>query len=495
MAALLSVVLHLALLLLVASSASHRDGSDGRDAPIAQLVMLKALTTDRRDGVERAARAPAVAGPIRIEQFERQVAPPSSPPTRDVDDARATKLEELPPVEVVADIDHLPTGPVEPLSTFVMPQAQAAALLRRIERLADQLTRGPRVESTWNEDGRRYTAELVLERARTVLDMDRVVAEISADDRGRQLKTRVLLKRLSFSNFTQVVDSWDPNVGLHADEVVGRMHVNSQFYLVADLEATPALRGKVTTAAGNFFVRRAGRNRHAGLFLAGVETRARRIDLAEDARPFTVAPHEDSARVHEFEHDTSLRFLASGGYWWRDHETGDEEYRQASQDQPMYFIAPRGATIYVQGVVSGKVLVYSPQKIVVEGNLSYARDPREDPDAGDYLGLVCDRDIEVAPPNVTGPGNLEIDAALYARRRFVVTDIDQEQSGATLRIFGSVTAGSLTATEPRFATRIEFDPRFEKARPPGFPSTNRFATEDWDRRWTESRDHTTSRAF
>jgi len=138
----------------------------------------------------------------------------------------------------------------------------------------------------------------------------------------------------------------------------------------------------------------------------------------------------------------------------------------------------------VQGVVAGRVLVFSPERIVVEGNLTYANDPRDVPDSGDYLGLVCDRDIEVAPPRVTGPGDVHIQAALFARRRFVVADFEHPRSG-TLRIYGSLAAGSVTATEPRYAMKVEYDRRFEQVRPPGFPSTNRFAVEDWDGRWTE----------
>jgi hypothetical protein len=120
----------------------------------------------------------------------------------------------------------------------------------------------------------------------------------------------------------------------------------------------------------------------------------------------------------------------------------------------------------------------------VEGNLTYAHDPRDDPDSGDFLGLVCDGDIEVAPPRITGPGDVRIQAALFARRRFVVTDLDYPLP-ATLEIYGSLAAGSLTASEPRYAMKVEYDPRFEQRRPPGFPSTNRFAAEDWDGQWTE----------
>jgi hypothetical protein len=149
----------------------------------------------------------------------------------------------------------------------------------------------------------------------------------------------------------------------------------------------------------------------------------------------------------------------------------------------VFFIAAPDVTLYVQGVVGGRVLVYSPNRIVIEGDLTYANDPRGTSDSEDFLGLVSDRYVEVAPPGVTGPGDLEIDAAIYAGRRFIVTNIDHARA-ATLRIYGSLAAGTLTATEPRYATKIEYDDRFERARPPGFPSTNRYEAAAWDGQWT-----------
>lgn len=142
-------------------------------------------------------------------------------------------------------------------------------------------------------------------------------------------------------------------------------------------------------------------------------------------------------------------------------------------------------TLRVLGVVAGEVLVYSPQGIVVEGDLVYAHDPHDAPESEDCLGLVSDKDIEVASPGLTGPGDLQIDAALYARRRFVVVDFEHRDP-ATLRIFGSLAAGSLSATEPRYALRIEYDGRFDHRRPPGFPAMHRYALERWDRLWTAS---------
>jgi hypothetical protein len=133
--------------------------------------------------------------------------------------------------------------------------------------------------------------------------------------------------------------------------------------------------------------------------------------------------------------------------------------------------------------VAGKVLVFSPNRIVITGDLVYATDPERPDDGEDYLGLVSGRNVEIAEPSITGPGDLHIQGAIYAKGRFRVRHY-RRRGNATLDIYGSLTAGSLTATEPRYATRIRFDPRLESRRPPGFPVTDRYELESWDAAWT-----------
>jgi hypothetical protein len=97
-------------------------------------------------------------------------------------------------------------------------------------------------------------------------------------------------------------------------------------------------------------------------------------------------------------------------------------------------------------------------------------------DSRDYLGIVSDGYLHVAPGCITGPGDLAIHAAIFARRGFVVTGLEYPRP-ATLCLYGSLTAGTLSATEPRDATKLEYDARFDARRPPGFPATNRFVLE------------------
>jgi hypothetical protein len=498
-AGLLSVMLHFVLLLFLVFSGGRQDGIGDADTPITQVVMLESPRAEHRAGSESGLLKSAVAEAHFRERPNLEAIKPPSPlvpdpepdarsdDTADVDHVDEAKVaSDTTLVESVAPTEPVVTGALDPLSTtFVMPHEMASELLQRIERLArKKLTTTPRAVVAWQQNGERYKAELVLERARNGLELDRVIAEISAENQGRHLWTRITLKRRSFSQFAQIIDFWDPMVQLHNDEVVGRMHINSRFNVLYDSEARPTLLGKVSTAAGSFNMQSSGRAREADVFLEGLETRAGRITLSEQVDPLELAPHDENARIHQFANDTRIIFFADGSYWWRDSKS-TEQHRNEPSAQPVYFIAARGATLYVRGVVSGKMLIYSPQKIVVEGSLTYAHDPRILSNSGDYLGLVCGKDIEVAPPVVTGPGDVDIHAALFAKRRFVVTAFDYPHP-ATLRVYGSLAAGMITATEPRYATKVEYDSRFEELRPPGFPSMNRFTVEDWDRRWTEA---------
>jgi hypothetical protein len=486
----LSVALHVSLLLLILYSGGQQGAGDDPGAPITQVRLLDA-PVHRVNPVEFARQTLAsLAARLEINP-PRITAPVVRLPVADPGDAHAA-----PTVDAIVESDDAATVPaqseatiavpdpsysaLEPLATVVMPSAQAAKLLQRIETVAaKKLAAALRAQVQWNQAGTQYHAELVMEPSTDSFETDRVVAHVKADDGARKLETRILLRRLAFSRFTQIIDFWDPTVQLHDDEVVGRTHINSRFNVLRDAKARPVLLGKVSTAAGSYNLLGA---RESDVFRQGIETHAARITLSDRMKPLDLASADRHAHIHEFTNDTRIVFFGDGSYWWRD--TGSAEFhRREPSSKPVYLIATRGVTLFVQGVVRGQVLVYSPHRIVIEGNLTYAHDPRAAPDSRDYLGLVCEKDIELASPTVTGPGDIDIQAAMFAKRRFAITHFEHARP-ATLRIYGSLASGTITATEPRYATRIVYDQRFERSRPPGFPLMNRFAAEDWNQIWT-----------
>jgi hypothetical protein len=288
------------------------------------------------------------------------------------------------------------------------------------------------------------------------------------------------MKRLAFSNFVQFVDQWDGDLKLHDDEFDGRFHSNEAIPIEQSDEAKPVFHSTVTTAEGIDTSESTERVRRSDIFLGGLQTRVRRIVLPKRFVPFP----QDSragADVHELSADTRITFHADGTYSWS--SAGSPEQRRALPEHPYYIVGAGNAELSLKGIVNGKVLVYSRGKILIEDDLTYASDPLLVPDADDYLGLVSDGNVEIADPDTTGPGDVRVQAAIYATRQFVVRHHAARQD-ATLFIDGSLIAGYLSATEPRFRTKLQFDRRLEDLRPPAFPVTDRYEVADWNGLWT-----------
>jgi hypothetical protein len=384
-----------------------------------------------------------------------------------------------------SDVPLSSNDPADP-QRVAMPVSQQAMLTRRLMegvRNFDDPSELP-AQWSWEHAGQSYTA-LASSRPAADTDIEYLDVEVQSQDEGQRMRTRLAMRRLAFSHFTQLVDRWDPKVQLHDDEIAGRFHSNSVLVIGYGGRVMPRFLGKVSTAARRFtFGDSTGRWQRADIFREGLETGADRIAFPRRY----LQPPAGGAQAHTFFHDTRIIFHADGSYEWAEPRSPAVGGRRSFAAPAYLFGSPR-ATLFVRGVVAGQVTVYSPDRLVIEGDLTYANHPRDVPGTQDCLGLVSDKDIEIARPDVTGPGDLEIDAALYARRRFIVTDIDTP-SRATLSIYGSLAAGSLTATEPRYATKIRFDERFERLRPPGFPGTNRYEVDGWDASWEPAEEGT-----
>jgi hypothetical protein len=266
---------------------------------------------------------------------------------------------------------------------------------------------------------------------------------------------------------------------IHDDVVDGRFHSNTEIRVSRESGVAPTFRGKVTLAARDIITDNVGWLNRRTLFPAGLETGVRRIMLPARAVSFA-ADTVAAEALQRFERDTTITFHADGSYVWQPVEGGAEQ-RRTLGDAPHYLVGAEDVVLHVRGTVNGTALVYTPERIVIDDDLLYADDPRQ-PGATDYLGLVAERTVEIAAPEVTGLGDLEVQASIYARRRFAVRGFRSRPSG-TLRIYGSVAAGSITATEPRFATQIEFDQRLTTVRAPGFPQSDRYELGAWDGEW------------
>lgn len=395
-------------------------------------------------------------------------------------DVAATLPSDQPDVIVEPSKSERP----DPVRATLSPKQQRM-LNRKVRAWSENLHRMPDMASglTWKHRGQDYLATFTHLPGADEMGIQRVIVEISTEEDGRRMSTEVYLKRLAFSNYAQFVNRWDPDVQIHDDELDGRFHSNTEFSLTYDRDVKPLFHGKVTTSSHRVNVSHtSGFTRRSQIFTGGLQTRVRSIRLPKHFMPFPREAEISDDQVHRFTEDTRITFHANGSFGWHALDPVSSQRVESIDGDTTYLIADEKVKLYVSGTVNGKVLVYSPERIIIEGDLAYEQDPEEVPAADDYLGLVSDKYVDIAPPDVTGPGDLVINAAIYAKRRFAVRGYRFRET-ALLYLYGSLSVGSLSATEPRYATRIRFDRRLEEMRPPGFPMTDRYEVESWDASW------------
>ncbi|HEX7237526.1 MAG TPA: hypothetical protein VF405_11230 [Gammaproteobacteria bacterium] len=518
--ALLSVAGHAALLSALAFLGTRAGAPLSHESPLILAELVTALEPSPTAAVDVAPEAPEA--PVE------ESAPAPQPPVAELDPAAASPPPPAaepepaaqptaepppePPSERFAETEQPATEPplepptpaspaevAEPAAAAAAAEAPASDVPHRSFASHEEESVRRKLESwtgrfdtdkaeptlTWRDDGQQYTAVLKRSSAADATGMERLVVELTTERDGERLATELRMTRLAFSNFGQFVNRWDPEVGLNDDVIDGRFHSNTGVTINRTGRATPVFGGKVTIAGGEVVTMAEGfvamhppHLNKRKLFPAGLETHARRIELPERATALEAISGPDNSQ--RFERDAALTFHDDGSVSWRELD-GAAESRRALGDEPFYLLADDDVELEVSGTVNGKVLVYPPDRIVVTGDLRYAADPST-PQADDYLGLVAERTVEIAEPDVTGPGDLEIFASIYARQRFVVRDYISRRSG-TLIVHGSLTAGTLSASEPRFATRVEFDERLTTMRAPGFPLSDRYELDASSNEW------------
>lgn len=407
--------------------------------------------------------------------------------TQTADDREDSIAEEI----IAALVANAEVAAPDVVTTIVSREQAALApkqekmLDRKVREWTENMHRMPDMASglTWKYKGQEYLARFTQLPVADDMGIPRVIVEISTEEDGKRLASEVHMKRLAFSNYAQFVNRWDPNVEIHNDKMDGRFHSNTEINLAYDREVQPLFHGKVTTTSRRINVtnRRSLTNRDQ-IFVGGLQTGVRPIRLPKQFLPFPEEAEIAEDQVHHFSEDTRITFCADGSYIWQPVDSESPPQVATISGDTIYLIAGRKVSMYVKGTVNGKVLVYSPERIVIEDDLVYEQNPEEVPDADDYIGLVSDKYVDIARPDITGPGDLLINAAIYAKRRFAVRGY-RIRENALLYLYGSLSVGSLSATEPRYYTRIRFDQRLNALRPPGFPMTNRYEVESWDTTW------------
>src|SRR5688572_3164659 len=375
----ISAAVHLALLLIF-GAALYSSGEDDRDLPELSVQLETRQGPSSEEFTEAALPEPAPepvedvvddpgTAPETFDAPQLANAEPLREAHPDIEElAPSAALAEVPASEgpvvttsgessaSVAAFTQATTLPAEPV-----PQKEQVMLTKNVQQLAQKLLDSnlANTELTWQQDGQRYSARVVRQPAADSTGLEQVIAEIMTDKDGKRMKTRLSLKRLAFSHFTQLVNHWDPNIRLHDDVIDGRFHSNTEIGLAFTGGIEPRFFGKVTTSASSMTYDNFGlRKRSKNIFQGGIETRTERVALPRDMPDVVNGGQDHDRRI--FTEDTRIIFNSDGSFVWR-LANGDGPMQRAEiSDKPRYLIGEKGAKLFVRGTVCGIFTVYSP---------------------------------------------------------------------------------------------------------------------------------------
>ncbi|MFQ5627486.1 MAG: hypothetical protein ACE5I1_01900 [bacterium] len=372
---------------------------------------------------------------------------------------------------------------------LAIPSEKQKKLLKKLRKLTDTFLPPTQNDSAfvWKDKDRLYAVNIRHKTAENASAFDALEVEVSTKQYGRILSTKMHMQRLGFSQFALFVDYWNPYVMVHDDKFDGRFHTNTEFKLSSGRGVHPKFEGKVTTAGYRIHkADRFGYTNNDSIFKGGLETGTPEIKFPKNLNKLANSAVNDSSRI-AFDSEAWIVFYRDGSFSWKSKAGKKSQKRIRLPETPFTIVGQSKKKLHVMGVVHGKVLIYNKGHIAIDGNLTYARAPEIFNEAEDFLGLVSEKNIEIGAPKETGPGDLYVYAAMLAKGNFVVRNYYSPNHG-TLFIYGSLTAGSLSATEPRYATRIRFDKRLKTRRPPHFPMTDRYELQKWDGMWEVKQD-------
>ncbi|MAY57055.1 MAG: hypothetical protein CMQ46_07545 [Gammaproteobacteria bacterium] len=382
---------------------------------------------------------------------------------------------EQPDMEPATDPppEIMPPPITQPVS--MTTQQELAEVIEQLQSTTEaSLTEVLEQLTTQPPEGYEISVSQLAESGPTALSSYRVTIQTELGD--GLASTELTITERPFSWYAKFINRWDNDVIMANDQIFGRFHSNSPVNLETDWRARPLFAGPVTLATHQSIGRRL---RESDIFTDEVETGIGRIDMPDAIVPAVFPGQGSGLQVISYDQYTQLTFLGADGFNWYQPDTQLGGH-QALTDDMLIIAGTDDSRFDVSGTIHGQVAIYSPRRITITDDLVYAD---QSAGANHLLSLTSNGSIEIANPSVTGPGDLIIHGALFARQRFSVRRYNTRAQGR-LHIMGTLVAGSISATEPRYTTLVEYDSRFESIRPPAFPTTGLFDMSEWDREWT-----------
>lgn len=147
-----------------------------------------------------------------------------------------------------------------------------------------------------------------------------------------------------------------------------------------------------------------------------------------------------------------------------------------------------GGSVSLEGTLKGQLTLGASGDVRVTNSVTYADDPRSNPNSTDVLGIVAGQNVTVARE---APANVQIDGTIMAiNRSFGVENWWERPPKGTLTVNGGIiqanrgVVGSFNGSNGTklsgYTKDYHYDQRLRSMNPPFFPTTGDYRTLVWD---------------
>lgn len=296
--------------------------------------------------------------------------------------------------------------------------------------------------------------------------------------------TRIIVQSESFSRYAYFTHADTSPSGSHiwfitGDRIEGPAHTNGRF----NMYGRPVFDGPVTSVSSTINLWRGGPPTTDPVFNGTLSLGVDTIDFPGSLPTALIRAAGSGGAL--FNGDTRITLLPDGTMRVTNN-------RRGIRDQVMP-VPPNGAlyvergSVSVEGTLKGRLTIGAERDVKITDSVTYASDPRVDPESEDLMGIVAGRDVKVTNQ---APVDVEIDASIMALgSSFGVENWNAGPPRGTLTVLGGIIqrfrgpVGTFNSSSGRkvsgYTKDYHYDTRLRDRTPPFFPVTGNYSTVVW----------------
>lgn len=287
-----------------------------------------------------------------------------------------------------------------------------------------------------------------------------------------------------YAYFTNSERSWPNGVQVYfitGDVIEGPTHTNGQF----SMYGRPAFQGPVSSVARTINLW-GGSQVTQPVFREPPKLGVPPKKFPTSYPTSIVAAANNGGRV--LRGDTAVTLLPNGTMRVTNAQAGYRDKVVALPANGVLYVD--GGSVSLQGTLKGQLTIGSSGDVRVVNSVTYADNPKINPQSKDLLGIVAGQNVVV---DRAAPANVKVEASIMAiNRSFGVENWWERPPKGTLTVNGGIiqaNRGIVGSFNGNTGTKLSgytkdyhYDPRLGAMSPPSFPTTGDYKTLVWQER-------------